>query len=193
MGARYQAGYRVLLGRGYRFVPFDTSRFQEEMERLRGVLCRSFGGFLGFTPISRAEFEELFGERLRLALHPRLFCFVYDEKSALAGFAAAFLELSDAVRALNGGAGLTGRLRFLLRRRRADCINFFIIGITPEESAKQRGLGGAMFSFIMRNILDAGFERVIVPLMVKGNVAHRLMEGDAPPPSREYALYEYNA
>jgi hypothetical protein len=193
LAARYGERYQALLDRGYRFAPFDGSRFGEEMGNLHGVLRRSFGGFLGFTPIARAEFEELFGRRARFAMHPRLFCFVYDEKKELAGFAAAFLELSDAVRTLNGGNSLTGKLRFLLRRRRADCINFFIIGITPEEAAKQGGLGGAMFSLTMRNILEEGFERVIVPLMAKGNVAHRLMEGDTPPPSREYALYEYNA
>ncbi|MCU0572396.1 MAG: hypothetical protein MUC41_05320 [Syntrophobacteraceae bacterium] len=193
MAARYQDRYHVLTGLGYRFVTFDTRRFRQEMGTLHSVLCRSFEGFPGFTPIPRAEFEELFGERARFALHPRLFCFVYDEKSVLAGFAAAFLELSDAVRALSGSGRLMGMLRFLRRRRRADSINFYIIGITPEEAAKRRGLGGAMFSFVMRNILEEGFERVIVPLMARGNVAHRLLAGDAPLPSREYALYEYNA
>jgi hypothetical protein len=192
LAARYDERYRTLLGRGYRFVAFDKRRFRDEMDRLHGVLSRSFASFLGFTPIARGEFEDLFGARARLAMHPRLFYFVYDEKEELAGFVAAFLELSDAVRALKGGSSLTGKLRFLFKRSRADCINFFIGGITPEEMAKQSGLGGAMFSLIMRNVVEEGFERVIVPLMVKGNVAHRLMEKDAPPPSREYALYEYN-
>ena len=44
----------------------------------------------------------------------------------------------------------------------------------------------------MGNILELGFERVLIPLMVKGNLAHRLLVHDAPPPTREYALYEYD-
>lgn len=191
LAARYRERSQQLLDRGYRFKRFDRRRFRDEMGSLREVLCRSYGGFLCFTPIGQSDFETLFGPRMRVALHPQLCLFSYNDRGELAGFAAAFLELSDAVRALNGGRSLTGLLRFLLYRHRADTINFFIAGITPEEMAKRSGLGGAMFSLVVGKIFDLGFERLLVPLMVKDNLAHRLLVHDAPLPTREYALYEY--
>nr|WP_321464622.1 hypothetical protein [uncultured Desulfobulbus sp.] len=192
LAARYRERLTMLTGHGYRCRPFDLHRLHNEIGTLHEVLSRSFGGFLCFTPIDLSNFEALFAPRLRWALHPRLCYFWYDSQGLVAGFAAAFLELSQAIRVLKGGSGFLGKIRFLLKRRRVDTINFFISGITPEEKRKRSGLGGAMFSHVVGNILDLGFERLLVPLMVKDNLAHRFLVHDAPPATREYALYEYN-
>jgi hypothetical protein len=183
--------YRVLTDRGYRFEPFRMDHYEEDLRKLHNLIQRSFGAFLGFTPISFAEFERFFA-RSRYAFHPNFFTFVYDENNILAGFGAAFLELSEAIRAMRGKEDFFAKIRFLRHRRRVDRINFYIGGITPEEGARRSGLGRAGFYHVINEILKEGFERLLLTLRVKGNVAHGLLGKGAPLPQREYVLYELN-
>lgn len=184
--------YRELLGRGYRFEHLDMKKFQEELRKLHRVLSESFHDFLGYTSISFEEFSATFG-KLRRAVDPRFFIFVYDENNALVGFAGAFLELSDAIRSMYGKDDIISRIRFLYNRRHVSRINFYIGGMTPEEAVKRTGLGRAGFAYVLKHILDAGYETVLFTLRAKGNVSHGLIGKHAPLPQREYALFELNA
>jgi hypothetical protein len=187
----YAEQYRVLIKRGYHFKRFNMKKFKGELKKLHFVLTKSFNGFLGFTPISLSEFTHVF-EKSRYAFHPQLFTFIYDKHNVLAGFVAALLELSDAIRAMNGKDNLRARLKFVYNRRQVNRINFYLIGITPEEAKKRTGSGRAGFYYILHQILNEGFETVVLALMAKGNRMHKLLVEDAPQPQREYALYELN-
>ena len=161
------------------------------MRKLHFVLTQSFSRFVGFTPIPLSEFMHLF-EKSRYAFHPRLFRFIYDEQNVLAGFAVALLESSDAIRAMNGKDILQARLKFIYNRKRTNRINFYLLGITPEEAQKKTGAGRAGLYFIFNQILKEGFETAILALMAKGNRVHKLIGEVAPQPQREYTLYELN-
>ena len=187
----YAEQYRVLIQLGYHFKPFDMKNFRRELRKLHFVLTKSFSRFIGFTPIPLSEFIHLF-EKSRYAFHPQLFTFIYDEHNVLAGFAVALLELSGAIRAMNGKDNLRAKLKFIYNRRRANRINFYLLGITPEEAQKKTGAGRAGFYFISNQILKEGFETVLMALMAKGNRVHKLLGEDAPQPQREYSLYELN-
>jgi hypothetical protein len=183
--------YRVLTDRGYRFEPFRMNHFEEDLRTLHRLVQKSFGTFLGFTSISFAEFERFFA-RSRYALRPNFFTFVYDETHTPAGFGGAFLELSDAIRAMGGRQDLIAKVRFLRHRGRVNRINFYIGGMTPEEGARRSGLGRAGFYHVINEILKEGFERLLLTLTAKGNVIHGLLGKGAPSPQREYVLYELN-
>jgi hypothetical protein len=183
--------YQLLTDRGYRFEPFDMNKSDDELRKLHLVMTKSFSGFPGFTPISFAEFEPLFAKS-RYAFHPRLSIFAYNENDDLAGFAAAFLELSDAIRAMNGKDDFISKLRFLRYRRHVNRINFYIGGVTPEEAARKMGLGRAGFYYVINQMLREGFETLLLTLRLKGNKAHGLLGKNAPKPQREYALFELN-
>lgn len=191
MIARGAERYQLLIHRGYRFELFDMNKFEDELKKLHMVMTKSFCGFLGFTLISLTEFEQLFAKS-RYAFHPRLFTFVYDEDNVLAGFGAAFLELSNAIRAMKGKDDFISKLRFLYHRRHVNRINFYIGGMTPEESKKGTGLGRAGFYYVIKQMLKEGFETLLLTLRLKGNKAHGLLGKNAPTPQREYALYELN-
>lgn len=191
MIARGAKRYQLLVDRGYRFELFNPRRFGDELRKLHLVMTKSFGGFLGFTPLSFEELRPLFS-KARHALHPRLFMFTYDENDNLAGFAAAFLELSDAVRSMKGRNSLLAKLKFAYHRARVNRINFYIGGVTPEEVARRSGLGRAGFYYIINQILNEGFETVMLTLRLKGNFSHGLAAKDPTVPQREYALYELN-
>ncbi len=184
--------YRELIGRGYRFEHLNMKKFQEELRKLHRILSESFHDFLGYTPILFEEFSALFG-KLRYAIDPRFFIFVYDENNALVGFAGAFLELSDAIRSMSGKDNIIRRISFLYKRRHVSRINFYIGGMTPEEAVKRTGLGRAGFAYVLKYVMDAGYETVLFTLRAKGNVAHGLLGKHAPLPQREYALFELNA
>ena len=182
---------RELATAGYRFEPLNMADFPGELLKLHQALTLSFHDFLGYTPISTQEFSALYAG-LRYAADPRLLVFVYDTGGALAGFAGAFLELADAVRLLGGRDTLLGRLRFLLRRRRTDRITFYIIGVTPAESAKRSGLGRAMNAYVLRQILEAGYETVLFALLAEGSRSHGLLGQHLSLPQRQYTLFELN-
>jgi hypothetical protein len=157
--------------------------------KLYRVLNSSFGRFLGFTPVSPLEFGRLFAGG-RPGLHPGLSFFAYNEYGELAGFAAAFVDLGAAVRAMRGRQDWPARLRFLRARQRAHRINFFLGGITPQEEARGTGLGRAGFYHVIQGLLDLGYESLVLSLRLKGNPSRGLASRFAPCPQREYALYE---
>jgi hypothetical protein len=181
--------HHELIKDGYRFEPLNKAKFPEELLKLHTVLSISYQNFLGYTPISAKEFSAIYSG-FRYAADPRFFIFAYDKVGALAGFAGAFFELAQAVRLFKGKETLLGRIRFFLRRRRPDRINFYIIGLTPTESAKKSGLGRAMTAHILRQVLAAGYEKVLFPLIVQGNRSWRLLGKDLPAPQRQYRLFE---
>jgi hypothetical protein len=187
--ARGAESYEKLRRQGYLFEGFDAGRFEQEMARLHGLISKSFSGFPDFTPISAEEFLRLFGHS-RPALVPRFILFVKDERGLPAGFAVALLELADAVRAMRGQTNLVSRLKFAAGRGRARRVNFFAGGITPEEMAKRSGLGRAGFHYILRQILEEGYEHVLITLISEDNRSNAFLGPLADDYGREYALYE---
>jgi hypothetical protein len=183
--------YRLLVEKGYRFESIDVGRLASELRKVYSVLVDSFSGFLGFIPISPEEFIRLYSPS-RYALNPRLTVLAYDEQNELAGVALALLDLADAVRSMNGRSNLLSRLRFLARRRQADCVNFYVGGFTQKEMAKHSGLGRAGYAYIVRQIINAGYERMIQSLIVKNGFSHALAGPHRKNIQREYALYEFN-
>lgn len=180
-----------LVRKGYRFVPFNLGSWAAEVRKLHGFLTDSFRGFLGWTPISPEEFLALY-QNIRYALNPRLAAFVYDEEGCPAGFVVALVELADAVRAMGGKDGPASRLRFLRLRRRADRVNFYIGGLTAREMAKKSGLGRAGYAYVVRGILEQGYDRMIQSLIVKKGPSHNFAGSHRLDINREYALYELN-
>ncbi|MEW5900186.1 MAG: hypothetical protein AB1715_01850 [Acidobacteriota bacterium] len=187
---RGEERYRLLVEKGYRFEHLNVGRLVSELRKLQAVLTDSFSGFLGFTPISPEEFVRLYSP-CRYALNPRLAIFVYDEEDELAGFALALIDLADAAQAMNDRDDLFSRLRFLARRRHADCVNFYAGGLTQKEMAKNSGLGRAGYAYVIRQIINAGYERMIQSLIIKNGFSHALAGPHRKNIVREYALYEF--
>ncbi len=183
--------YQQFIEQGYRFERFNTRRFIDELRKLHFVLTQSFSGFLGFNQISFQLFEQLYAPS-RYAFHPRLFTFVYDENNNLSGFAGAFLELSDAVRAMNGSIGPISKIKFFYYRNKVNRIMFHLVGKTPEEAKKRNGIGRALFCYILHEILEEGYETALATLLAKGNPSRRFLQKYAEDDKRQYTLYEIN-
>lgn len=191
MTASGEFRYLKLIGRGYRFEPFRDQTIASELRKFHAVLTRSFDTALGFTPISLAEFEVLFATA-RWAFHPDLFTFVYDDEDKLAGFAGAFLDLSDAIRACHGEPGLVTRLKCIYHSRRCNRILFYLCGVTPEEAMKGTDFGRAVFYHVIHQIIKAGYETVLIALMARCGSMARMAGVKVAAPQRQYALYELN-
>lgn len=192
MIARGAQRYRRMIGLGYRIEPFDVRHRREDLEKLHRVLSSSFRDFLGFTEVPFSEFEER-SLRSLPAVYPPFFVLVYNENNVLVGFACALLELSDAVRAMNGRSHLISRMRFLRKRAHVDRINFYLEGITPEEEQRKNGLGRALFYYVINQTLREGYEKMLFTLMSRTTYARALLGPNAPTPQREYTLYELNS
>ncbi len=182
---------RFLVEKGYRFEHINPRRLEGELRKLHTILTDSFSGFLGFTPISPEEFVRIYSS-CRYALDPRLAVFAYDEEDSLAAFALALIDLADAARTMNGRDDLFGRLRFLARRCRADRITFYAGGLTQKEISRHNGLARAGYAYVVRQIINAGYEQMIQSLIVKNAIPHALAGPHRKNIRREYALYELN-
>jgi hypothetical protein len=181
---------RLLKSQGYDFKTWNSDKEEEQIDLLYHALCDSYQGFLGFTLISRPQFRELF-KQLRPALDPDLFLIVHDSKGKLVGFAVAFPDLADAVRAMKGRNNLGAQIRFLCNRRKSRRLNFYIGGVSYDLANKATGLGRAGFYFIINRGLAKGYTNLLLTLRVKGNKAHGLAARSHVVPQREYALFEY--
>ena len=102
-----------------------------------------------------------------------------------------FLDLGDAARAMKGRDNVLARARFLLHRRRVDRVVFYIVGVMPEEAAKNPGLGSAAVCYLTRQILAAGYHKLVAALMPQEGRS-RGLAGGLVPAQRQYTLYEIN-
>lgn len=183
--------YRYLLTEGYRFEQLNRRQLMDNLDKFHSVLTRSFRDFTGFTPIPLQEFRRLI-EKTRYAFHPEFFTLIYNEKNVIVGFALALLEISDVIRSMNGRCNLLSIFKLFNYKQRTNRINFYLIGITPEEEKKKSGLGRAIGYFMVHQILKQGYETVIFSLMARDNRAQKLLGEHVKKPSREYALFELN-
>jgi hypothetical protein len=188
VSSRWERIYRRILKAGYCFRRVDA-RDLTCMRSLHNLITRSYAGFLGFTDIAFSDFRRIYGAYLRV-IDSRLVNVVYDPDGQAAGFAIAYPDPCDAVRAMNGSDSVYAKLRFALRRKRAKRVVFHTLGITPEEIEKRHGLGSALGYHGIRSALDAGFDRVIVALIGEDSVVRRIMGDSIHQAEREYALYE---
>jgi hypothetical protein len=183
--------YGSLRQQGYRFESLKPTRIREELLKLHFVVSRSFSGFLGYTPISPAEFQRLFFS-VRYAADPDFFLFAYDPADRLCGFVAGLLDLADGVRAMHGRNNWLAKSRFFFHRRRVDRTLLHLIGKTPEENHKHNGLGAALFSHAFRAISAKGYETLVMTLMAQGSASRRFLQELAADDRRQYTLYEWN-
>jgi GNAT superfamily N-acetyltransferase len=179
----------ALVKQGYRFVSFSRLSFRTVLKNLHRLLEQTFNGFLGYTPLSDAEFERLFMP-MRYVAQPRLFLFADAPDGQCCGFAAGLPEVSAAVRAMGGQTDWYSRARFLYHSRAADRLNFYLIGTTPEH--QREGLGKGLFSLVLQSALNSGYRSALLSLVADGNPSCRLLRGSNVDNSRQYTLYELN-
>lgn len=183
--------YHELADQGYYFAHFQLDHFREELRRWYQLLLPSFRNFLGFTPISEAEFTSIFLP-YRPVFHSQLFTMVSDDARQLAGYGCAFPDVGDALRALKGRRDIYHLLKFRRQMRRAERVLLYFGGITPTEMRKKSGLGHAIFSYIIGQIISAGFSEMTLALVAEGSRALRLLGDQAADFRREYELYEFS-
>ena len=180
-----------LLDRGYRFEAFNKHDFDGEIRKLHAIISNSFSSFTGYTPISFSAFRNIISSS-RVALDPRLLIFFYDERGSLAGFTGSFLEISDALRSMNGRSHVGAKLKFFYRRAQAERVVFFFGGMSREEIQKRSRLGRAGFAYMVDQILQAGYDDVIFALMSQDSRARGSVHGYPAGGTCHYALYELN-
>ena len=173
---------------GYRFRTFDTGRFREDLRELHGLVTRAFRGFLGYTDITYDSFERLFAPDRR-ALDPRLITFVHDPAGRVVAFMGSFPDLAEALAGMGGRSGPRARLRFALRRRKADRVLVYLLGSNDEERRKRSGLGRALGAHLVEQMRNAGYSSLIAALMAEGSPAGPLLAGQGGEREREYVLY----
>jgi GNAT superfamily N-acetyltransferase len=180
--------YELAVADGYSFVPIDT-RSPGSIRCLQSAIETSYHKFLGVTPLDREEFNEIF-VRYAEALDSRFAIAALNPNGSLSGFAIAYPDYGQALRAMRGADSIVARMRFYLRSRRMNRAVFFMIGITPKEEWRGRGVGRALFRRCLSAMIDAGYESVVFALLAEDSLAWPLVGVVKDDAQKEYALYE---
>lgn len=176
------------LGDGYRFAPINVCD-PALVSSLQSAIEGSYRNFLGFSPLPPEQFREVFAGYAD-ALDPRFAIAAFDPAGNLCGFAIAYPDYGRALRAMRGRDSLVGKLRFYLASRNLKRAVFFMIGITPGESQRRRGLGRALHYQCVNALLGAGFESIVFALLAEDSPGWPLVGNRKDEAQREYALYE---
>ena len=190
MIVRFEPRYRRLLDERYRFQSIDVNR-TDALRQLYGVLVRSYQGFLGTTPFGFDDFERLLGQYLK-ACDACFVNLVYDPGGHVAAFSVAYPDSSDALRAVRGEATPSGETQSRFPPGAADRVIFYMIGATPEEVERRHGAGSATYYHTVRQILSAGFEKVLFAIIADDSGGRRHFGEEMRFAQRTYALYELN-
>jgi hypothetical protein len=180
--------YEQSFADGYSFVPIDV-RDRESVRSLQSAIEGSYRNFLGLLPLDPDEFREIFTGYAE-ALDPRFAIAALGPNGRLSGFAIAYPDYGQALRAMRGRDSIVAKLRFYLHSRRMNRAVFFMIGITPQEAQRRRGLGRALFYRCLTAILDAGYESVMFALIAEDSPAWPLVGNRKDESQKEYAFYE---
>jgi len=156
------ARYEERLADGYSFEPMDAAT---DLRTLHALVMDSFAGFLGFTPLSFGEFEDLYGP-LWCSIDLRLAGLVRDPEGVAVGF-----ELAYPI---------------------GERVIFYMIGISRRELARRHGLGRAAVAAILGRILHAGYERVVFSLMSRTSFARAGLRPVESQAQTEHTLYEWS-
>lgn len=184
LAEKWTTDYAHALDDGYGFLPLDV-RDSALVNALHPVVESSYRNFLGFTPLAPAQFSAVFSAYAE-TLDPRFALIATRPDGAPAGFAIAYPDTGACatveVAAEKRPSSVPGGARAV----------FFMIGITPEESARRRGLGRALFHRCLTQLLAAGYASVLVALIAEDSPAWPLLDDRRTDAQREYALYELN-
>jgi len=181
--------YAAALARGYRYVSGEDIDRRRDLPLLHELVSRSFQAFLGWTPISLADFTGLYWRQWTTVAKPMSFL-MFDAEDRPVAFAITFYELSAAVRAMHGRQGPVSKARFLIGRRSVQRVNLFAAGGIPEVQRRGIGLGAAGLYYVVDHALQNGFDDVIFALMAIDSPVQKLFRRAPSPAQREYALYE---
>lgn len=173
---------------GYRFLSIDVHD-HALMASLQSAIESSYQNFLGLAPLAPDQFKKVV-EAYAEALDPRFAIVAIDPAGVLSGFAIAYPDYAHALNAMHGSESLIARLSFYLRARRIRRAVFFMIGITPTEARRRRGIGHALHYRCLDQLLAAGFETIVFALLAEDSPGWRLVENRKEEAQKEYALYE---
>lgn len=188
VAAPHNDAHERSLANGYTFVPIDV-RDPGSMRPLQSAIEGSYRNFLALSSIDFEEFQEIFAGYAE-ALDPRFAIAARDPGGHLSGFAIAYPDYGQALRAMRGRDSIVAKIRFYLNSRRMSRAVFFMIGITPQEAQRRHGLGRALFYRCLTAMIDAGYESVVFALIAEDSPAWPLVGRPKSEAQKEYAFFE---
>ncbi len=177
--------YNRSLKNGFTYRHFRLADFDNELNILYDLSCRIFSQNPFYTEISREEFKSLYADAQSIIVED-LIWFCQDRQGLYCGFVFALPDYFDAVLSMGASRNLWARLKFLLKRKRADTLNLKTLGTLPEYRGK--GLGPALMYKAYERGCEMGLNSANLCLIHEDNVSGRL-DGNKGELLRNYNLY----
>ena len=188
--AKFEPRYRRLLDEKYRFAAVDLS-VASDLQQLHRVLVRSYSVMLGATPFEFDTFERLLGQFLKACAASFVYL-AYDPGGNVAAFGVAYPDYTDALRARVSQGEQSVQRPIPSEPGKADRAILYMIGATPEEIQRRHGMGSAIYYYTMRQILNAGFDTLVVAIVADDSGARGFFGEEMRFVQRTYTLYELN-
>lgn len=164
--------------RGIRIVHPQRRDFARSLDDVHAMLMELYQGFPGFQPISREDFQAIYGS-LKLIMDPRLIALAYDGETP-AGFFIAFPDYGEG---LLEGSTLNKLWHLLRLRRNPPGAVLAYAGVRPG----YEGLGGALYYEVLRSVQERQLPAVAA-LIQEGRVTAGY-EKELVEDTTEYRLY----
>lgn len=167
---------------GYRYRPFDTDRFHEELEGLHGLAVECFRGHTGFVPLSYEEFA-FWNRGARALMDPTITVMIEAPDGELVGASYNYPDMAPLLRELDGElpAGVAGS-------GPADVERAVLHTDMVRPGHRRRGLIHGALARFLEAALSGGYVRMVTGLAKLENAiwAETLKMADR---EREYAIY----
>ncbi|MFK7768588.1 MAG: hypothetical protein AB8B55_15300 [Mariniblastus sp.] len=178
--------YESASNSGYTFRSFDSASFESELKTIYELSKEIFRENFLYEDISWREFSGLY-QRLQHFIREELIWFAVDREGNEVGFLFAMPDYFNAVRAMKGKRNWIAKIRFTLKARQANTINFKSVGVIP--SHRRNRLASAMMYLAYAESHKKGFRIANLCLIGDGNCSARLDGGNSRI-LRRYELYQ---
>ena len=182
---KQRQGYNRAKELGFRFRSFDHSRFDQELELLYRIIVPNYRRFVGWTDLSLSDFRHIFGG-LRRIYEPRLFHFAMTNDGSPAGVMGGIPDLAAAFKGLGGRTNITGKIRFLWHKRKANCFMASILSVADDY--QEKGISNALTYLVHSSALELGYRRGLHGPSALDNRSTKLHAGSYL--SRRYTVYD---
>jgi GNAT superfamily N-acetyltransferase len=132
----------------------DITRFDDEVDAIKGIYNSAWARNWGFVPMTDAEFDHMARE-LKPVVDPHL-CMIVEVRGEPVGFSLALPDLNQAlVRVRDGRLFPFGLIRLLLARRHIRHMRVLTLGFKP--GYQNLGLGGLLYLRTWQTGVDRGY------------------------------------
>ncbi len=145
----------------------DMKRFDQEMERIRGIYNQAWEENWGFVPLQKEEFRFI-AKSFKQIVKPE-FCNIVEAGGEAIGFLLMIPDLNPAIKACNGRLTPAGIVKLILAMRRIKRARVILLGV--KKGFRRHGVEVMLIARTIKAGLKHGFQEADLSWILEDNHA----------------------